>query len=224
MSTPIAIVGAGGFAREVLQIILDINDQSPQAPIWQPVGFIIEHGYSNPGTIHGLPVHTGLTWLSSHPEVQTIIAIGAPSARRQVALRLAEVCQNAFATLVHPRAWIGRHVEIGPGSVICAGSLLTTDISIGAHVQIHIGGTIGHDATLDDFATLYPSVKISGNVHLGEGCEIGAGSVFIPKTHVGRWAVVGAGSVVTKPLPENTTAVGAPARAIKTHPANWHEG
>ena len=47
MTTPIAIYGAGGFAREVLQIILDINELSPHDPLWHPVGFIVDPAFLN---------------------------------------------------------------------------------------------------------------------------------------------------------------------------------
>ena len=55
MSQPVIIFGAGGFAREVLQVILDINEVSQT---WEPVGFWIEPDFSAPEEIHGLPVFT----------------------------------------------------------------------------------------------------------------------------------------------------------------------
>jgi acetyltransferase-like isoleucine patch superfamily enzyme len=39
---------------------------------------------------------------------------------------------------------------------------------------------------------------------------------------VGRWSILGAGAVVTRPVPENCTAVGVPARVIKQRPEGWH--
>jgi sugar O-acyltransferase (sialic acid O-acetyltransferase NeuD family) len=125
--------------------------------------------------------------------------------------------------LIHPRAWVGQHVDIGEGSILCAGALITTDIRINRQVHVNIGATIGHDSILEDFVTLNPSVNISGNVKLEEGVEVGTNSVVIPGCVVGNWSIIGAGSVVTKNLPPNITAVGAPAKAIKGRAPGWHE-
>lgn len=223
MTTPIAIFGAGGFAREVLQIVLDINAQSPLTPIWEPVGFIVDAAFVDVEPVHGLPILGTFEWLVAHPSIHIVIAVGASAARRRIAASIASACVNSFATLIHPRAWVGRRVSIGQGSIICAGSQVTTDINIGQHVHVNIGSTIGHDAFLGDFVTLNPGVNVSGNVSLGVGVEVGTGSILIPHTSAGNWSIVGAGSVVTKPLSANSTAVGAPARVIKTREPGWQE-
>jgi len=98
---------------------------------------------------------------------------------------------------------------------------MTTDIHIGEHVHINIGCTIGHDAVLSGFVTLNPSVNVSGNVEVSEGVEVGTRSVLIPHACVGEWSIVGAGSVVTKSLPANVTAVGTPAKVIKSRDVGW---
>lgn len=224
MTIPIAIFGAGGFAREVLQIVLDINAQSTLTPIWDPVGFIVDAAFVDVEPVHGLPILGTFEWLAAHPSIHIVIAVGSSAARRRIAASVVAACNNSFATLVHPRAWVGRHVNIGQGSVICAGSQVTTDIEIGQHVHVNIGSTIGHDAVLGDFVTINPGVNVSGNVSLGVGVEVGTGSVLIPHTSAGDWSIVGAGSVVTKQLAANTTSVGAPARVIKTREPGWHEG
>ncbi|MDD2947521.1 MAG: acetyltransferase [Rugosibacter sp.] len=218
MTAPIVIFGAGGFAREVLQVILDINKVRTT---WEPVGFMVDADVVAPPIVHDLPVIRDETWLASHPEVQIIIAVGSSVGRHHIAARLTQACSNTFASLIHPKAWVGQGVNIGAGTVICAGALITTDIAIGNHVHINIGCTVGHDAVLHDFVTMNPSVNISGNVTVGTGSEIGTGSILIPHAHVGDWSIVGAGSVVLKPLESNVTAIGSPARAIKTRQPNW---
>ena len=223
MTKKIAIFGAGGFAREVLQIVLDLNDSSIDRTKWLPVGFIVDPAYLNATpTVHNLPILKGIDWLKENTDVEVIIAIGAPAHRRRIANFIKTQTANKFATLIHPRAWVGRNVQIGAGSIICAGSLITTDISIGEHVHVNIGCTIGHDATLRDFVTLSPSVNVSGNVEIGQGVEAGTRSVLIPRANIGEWSILGAGTVVTKPLPSNVTAVGLPAKVIKTLNADWH--
>lgn len=222
MTRKIAIFGAGGFAREVLQIILDINAEMPDSPVWEPVGFIVDPHYVEERTIHGLPILGSLEWLKNYPDTDVVIAIGSPAVRLHKARQIEENSSNKFAVLVHPKAWVGRQVELSKGVIICAGTLITTDIKIGDHVHVNIGCTIGHDAVIQDFVTLNPSVNVSGNVNVGVGVEVGTRSVLIPYAHVEEWSVLGAGTIVTKPLPANVTAVGSPAKVIKTRMSGWH--
>jgi sugar O-acyltransferase (sialic acid O-acetyltransferase NeuD family) len=221
MTQPIAIFGAGGFAREVLQVILDINASTPNHKPWEPVGFIVNAEYFNTESIHDLPILESTQWLQANPSVSIVIAIGSSALRQRIERELSETAHRDFPTLIHPRAWIGRNVRIDSGSIICAGSMITTDISIGRQVHINIGSTIGHDTNLQDYSTLNPGSNISGNVNIGCGTEIGTGSIVIPRTTIGSWSIIGAGSVITKDIPDNTTAVGAPARVIKTRPIGW---
>ncbi|HJV25443.1 MAG TPA: acetyltransferase [Aromatoleum sp.] len=219
MSRPLVIYGAGGFGREVLQVVRDINDARPRT--WDPIGFAVDQAFASTSLVQGLPVVGSVDWLAQHPEVEVVIAIGSPAARRHIVRRVVQEAGNRFATLLHPHAWLGQDVRVGEGSVICAGALVTTDISIGSHVHVNIGATIGHDAVLKDFVTLNPSVNVSGNVQLAEGVEVGTGSVLLPKVSVGEWAIVGAGAVVTKEVPADATVVGAPAKVIKTRSHGW---
>ena len=220
MSKKIAIYGAGGFAREVLQIIRDINKYENRE-VWIPLGYLVDDEYISSSIINGLPILGSVEWLKKNKDVFVIIALGSSSLRQRVCHKIERDSENSFATIIHPRAWIGDQVEIGAGSIICAGALLTTNIKIGRHVHVNIGSTIGHDAILDEFVTLNPSVNISGNVRIDSGCEIGTGSVVIPQVRIAEWSIVGAGSVVTKSLVENVTAVGAPARVIKSREPGW---
>lgn len=213
MAKPIVIYGAGGFGREVFQILRDINRNAPGT--WEPLGFLVDVEYMTNVPVQGLPILGGIEWLQRNKHVSVIISVSSCVARRNIANRISSNCKNNFATIVHPLAWIGDNVEIGCGAVICAGALITTDINIEDHVQINIGSTIGHDATLKKFVTINPCVNISGNVTLGEGVEIGTGSIIIPNAHVGAWTVIGAGSTVLKPIGENVIAVGTPAKVIK---------
>jgi sugar O-acyltransferase (sialic acid O-acetyltransferase NeuD family) len=219
MEQRIAIFGAGGMGREVLQVIRDIN---ALRPTWSCAGFVVDSGFKGEATVAGLPVAGGIEWLAANPGVHVVVAVGASAPRRQVTERIRNQCANPFAVLIHPRAWIGENVQVGAGSVICAGALLTTDITIGEHVHVNIGSSISHDTVLGDFVTLNAGVRLAGNVHLHEGAEAGTGSIVIPRCAVGRWSILGAGAVVTGPVLENCTVAGVPARVIKERPEGWH--
>ncbi len=216
----VVIIGTGGFGREVLDVIEAVNLVSPTYEI---LGFITEPGYHQPGDrINEAPVLGYYDWLEANRAgVKAICGVGAPAVRRRL-VRKAEGLGVEFLSLVHPRAVLTRWVTLGSGSIITAGCILTNKIRIGNHVHLNLDCTVGHDAMLEDFVTVSPGVHVSGNVTLEKGCFIGTGANLIEGKTVGEWSVVGAGSVVVKDIPPNVTAVGIPAREIKSKPAGWH--
>lgn len=187
------------------------------------VGFLDDNVAHHGTEVHGLPVLGGTDWIRTHPDMSVVVAIGHPAPKRRVVQNLREAGCTAFATLVHPLAWIGEGVSLGEGTVVCAGCLITTDLVIGSHVILNLGCTVGHDTRLSDYVTAAPSVNISGACTVGEGADLGTGAKIIQGISIGRWSVVGAGAVVVRDLPPNVTAVGTPARPIRERDEGWHE-
>lgn len=216
----LVIFGSGGFGREVHQLVLDVNAQQAS---WNLLGFLDGDPSRHGTAIHDLEILGDESWLADRPAVDVVVAVGSTAAKRRVVRRLAELRHPRFASLVHPSAWVGRGVRLGPGSLVCAGSLLTTDIEVAEHVILNLDCTVGHDSRLADFVTAAPSVNVSGQVTVGEGCDLGTGSTIIQGVEIGRWSVVGAGAVVVRDVPPNTTAVGVPAKPIKSRPDGWYE-
>ena len=216
----VVIVGVGGLGREVCQWLEDINRVSPTFNV---LGFL-DDDTTKHGTIsHDLPVLGGLDWIESRAHgAATVIGVGNPAPKRKVVERL-RAYTRGFPSVIHPNAVIGRYVEIGEGAVVCPGVILTTDIRIGRFVTFNFDLTVGHDAEIEDFVTLMPGTHISGYVKVREGASVGCGAVTVPGVEIGAWSVVGAGAVVAQSLPPNCTAVGVPARPIKTREPGWHE-
>lgn len=215
----VVIVGTGGHAREIHELIEDINTV---APAWEILGWLDSNAAAHGTTVHDLPVLGDVDWLQANPDVYVTVAIGAPPVRRRVVERVRAIGHTRFATLIHPTALIGRRVEIGEGTVICAGVITSTDYRLGQHVLINRMATVAHDDDLHDFVTIAPSAVISGNVTIGEGTDLGTNATVNQGVEIGAWTIVGSGAVVTKSLPANCTAVGAPAKPIKERPEGWH--
>ena len=144
-----------------------------------------------------------------------VCAVGASKVREAIINRLKIINPEIrFATLIDPSVEMSDYVTVGEGTVICAHTIITVNISIGDHVIINLDCTIGHDAVLQDYATLYPSVNMSGNTVIGHGCELGTGMQIIQGKTIGDYSIIGAGSVVVVDIPENCTAVGVPAHIL----------
>ena len=216
----IVIVGAGGLGREVSEWVEDINEV---APTFRLLGFVDDNAARHGEPCHDVSILGGVDWLAAQPRtLGVVVAIGSPAAKRRVTERLRTLGITRFPVIRHPQAVIGRFVEIGEGTIVCPGAILTTDIRIGRFVALNFDLTVGHDSRVDDYVLLAPGVHVSGGVHIGEGCDLGAGATVVPSAVIGPWTIVGAGATVTGSLPANCTAVGTPARAIKTRPEGWH--
>ena len=203
------IVGAGGFGREVRWLVERINEVSPQ---WNLLGFLDSNYNVLSKNLDKVNVIGTVDDIVNYPDAYVVCCVANTHIRRRL---VQKVSNNRFATLIDPSAIVSPTAEIGEGSVVCAGAVITVDIKIGRHNIIDVNSTVGHDAVLEDFITLYPSVNVSGNTLIKSGVELGTGTQVIQGLTVGENAIVGAGAVVIRDLPSDCTAVGVPAKVIK---------
>lgn len=209
------IIGAGGFGRETAWLAERINEEKRT---WEIRGFIDDNEALRGTVCGGYPVLGGLGYLQEITrEAWCVCAVGNAAVRKKIIGRLGKADQIRFATLTDPKADISGRVSVGEGSIICAGNIITVDICIGKHNIINLDCTIGHDAVLEDFVTLYPSVNVSGQVTIGQCAEIGTGANIIQGKRIGDRTVIGAGAVVINDIGDDCTAVGSPARVVKHH-------
>lgn len=206
----LVIVGAGGFAREVLWLVQEMN-KSVENPV-QLQGFI---GECKEDRLGGIPVLGNDNWAFQQldRDVRFVVAIGASDVRRKTAIRYLEQGFRAFH-LVHPGVQMADDVKLGQGSIICAGAVLTTNVQIGDFTIVNINATVGHDSVLGHFVTVHPGANVSGGVTLADNVELGSGSVVLPGVEAGEGAVLGAGGVALGSLEAGKRYGGVPAREI----------
>lgn len=203
------IIGAGGFGRETAWLVERINEVSPT---WVIRGFIDDNVELHGRQEGGYRILGGCEYFKSlSGEFWVICAIGATRVRRKVVEKLSTFENMRFATVIDPAAQLSDRVIIGEGSIICAGNIITVDVVIGKHNIINLSCTIGHDAVLDDFVTLYPGVNVSGNVTVERQCELGTGAKVIQGKRIRSNSIIGAGAVVIRDIDEAGTYVGVPA-------------
>lgn len=207
------IIGAGGFGREVAWLVRRINKKKK---IWDLKGFFDDNEELWNTEKDGYRVLGGCDYLSDlGKNAWCVCAVGNSKVRKKIIEKLKN--KVYFATLIDPSVMISESFNIGEGTIICAGTIITVDGAIGNHVIINLDCTIGHDSIIDDYVTLYPSVNVSGNCHLEDLVEIGTGTQIIQGLNIESGTIVGAGACVVKDLPKEVTAVGCPAKVIKEH-------
>lgn len=211
----IAIYGAGGFAREVAWLVQSCNEPDE---VYHVVCFIDDDVNKQGIILNEVPVISLEAAKKRFPNASVVGGIGSPQTREELIKRAAAM-GFATETIIYPHIERSQWIEIGEGTVICAGNILTTNITLGRHVQINLDCTIGHDVIMGDFATLAPGVHVSGCVHLGRRVYIGTGAVVINGTQeapliIGDDVVIGAGACVTKSIAAGLTVVGVPAKPL----------
>lgn len=213
--TDVVILGAGGFARETYWVFLEDNLDKRK---WNVLGFIDDNPKMHGAVLCDLPVLGGFDWLARNLKggLQAICGVGNPRTRKLLAERTTALGVG-FCTLIHPSARLSRWVEIGPGTIITAGNILTTQIKLGAHVLLNLDCSVGHDTAIDPYCNINPGCQISGTVRLEEGVDLGTGAVIVQGKTIGAWSIIGAGAVVTADIPSHVTAVGIPCKVIKQH-------
>lgn len=90
-------------------------------------------------------------------------------------------------------------------------------ISLGSHVHITDGVRfVNHDGGTLIFRHLIPDLEITKRICVGDYVYIGIQATIMPGVHIGNNCVIGAGAIVTRDIPDNSVAVGVPARVVKT--------
>lgn len=151
-------------------------------------------------------------WL---PDVLARVAL-VPRVRAVVQLRAAQAIAPRFmpaAHLLQARALRSAGAEISPFARIGPGLCLmhSTGIVIGPSVRIGSGLRIYQNVTLGDGST-------PGQPVVGDDVTIGAGACVLGGVVVGDRAVIGANAVVTKDVPADHVATGAPATSRPRRP------
>lgn len=209
----LVIVGAGDFGREVSWVAERINAQTP---VWELLGFVNDGAAVQGRTVDGYPVLGPVSWLEAvTEELYVVCSIGTGRVRKQVMERVLANPHLRPAALIDPAAIVGRNAQVGPGCVVCAGTVLAISSRLEAHAIVNLNCTVGHDTVLEPYCTVHPGSNLSGRVHVGACTDIGTGTKIIQGLAVCPGCTLGAGTVVVRDITEPGTYAGVPARRIK---------
>ncbi|PJK27565.1 acetyltransferase [Minwuia thermotolerans] len=195
----IAIIGAGGHARECLE--------TARAMGLEVVCLFDDDRMLWDTEVLGAPVRTGGLDAVSDLDRNTalVIGVGDNARRRDIAGRFEG---RSFATLVHPFAWVSPSAELAEGAVVHPGAVVQAEARIGRHAILNTSASASHGVVIGDFAHIAVGARLAGIVTVGQGALVGAGVAARPGARIGDWATVGAGAAVIGDVADGVTAYG----------------
>lgn len=190
----IIIVGAGGIGREVAWIIEEINELNKE---WNILGFIDDNEEVWGKNFNDYKVLGGIDYLNSLEEKpHVVVAMANPKVKKKIIENLNS--NFKFSTIIHPTVKVGRFVEIGQGTIIYPGTIITVNSKIGENVLISGNCSIGHDTTIEDYSSILWGSNFSGYNNIGKNCTIGVGVILKSNCKVCNNSTIEAGSIIDK--------------------------
>lgn len=192
----IVIIGAGGIGREVAWIIEEINEVKPT---WNIVGFVDENSEIQGKELNGYKVLGGLEALDKlEVKPYVVVAIANCGVKKDIVGKLEG--KFDFATIVYPSVRVSKYVDIGEGSIVYPGVILTVNTRIGNHVIISGNCGIGHDTVIGDYSSVLWGSCFSGYDVVGQEAFIGVGCKIAQGIDITDGSRIATGSVVTKDI------------------------
>lgn len=206
------IVGAKGFAKEVLEVMHE-NNQLQNLVFYDDINLDAPDLLFD--TFRVLKSPQEVSHYFKTEDNRFTIGIGNPVLRK----KMVDTCNalgGELTTIVSPRATVGSYdVVIGTGSVVLPHAILSNSVSIGMGCIVYYSSIITHDCVIGDYVEISPNAVLLGRSSVGSYSRIGANATVLPDVKIGQNVTVGAGAIVTKDVPDDCVVMGNPARISK---------
>lgn len=202
------VVGAKGFAKELLEIIHFMNETNN----------LVFYDDINPSSedllFNSFPILNNIDQASTFfrdIDSRYCLGVGNPLLRRKLSDKMTKA-GGVLSSVISPQAIVGSYnVRVGTGTNILPGAIISNDVLIGIGCIVYYNAVITHDCIIGDFVEISPSVNLLGRCEIGSFSHIAAGSTILPDIKIGKNVIVAAGAVVTADVPDNCMVAGLPA-------------
>lgn len=207
------IVGAGGFAKSVLDSVDHMN--------FCMVGYIDDIKLIGEDHL-GFPVlGDSIDCVESPESYVYFVAIGN-NAKRKIWFDKLKERNLSLINVIDKTALVSHHATIGEGCFIGKLAILNHGSSVGDNCVINTRALVEHGCYIRNHVNVSTNATLNGDVICEDGSFIGSGTVVNGQITIGEWALVGSGAVVIRDVLPNSTVAGVPAKAIesKSHKYN----
>mgnify|MGYP003114225940 CR=1 FL=1 len=212
MSKPLVIIGAGGHASVLAEILL--TEERKIIAVVSPD--IIADGSPLIG-MNRLTTDEALLTAYSPDQVELVNGMGAIPGN-DLHFRLFNYFSEygyRFVSVISSNATISKYAKLADGVQIMTGAIVQTNASIGMNCIINSGAIIEHDCCIGAHNHIAPSATLSGGVITESQVHVGTGANIIQGIKIGEQAVVGAGCTVVRDVPIKQVIVPARSRVLR---------
>ena len=203
MKKKIILIGAGGFAKSVIDS-LDLDE-------YEIVGFIDD---VKKGEHLGYKILGNSLENFNSQNYYFFVCIGDNKKRTIWYNKILEKGLEII-NVIDKSAIVSKNIRIGKGIFIGKLAIVNSDVTLGNNIIINTKALLEHGTSVGDNSNVSTNTAVNGDTQIGKGCFIGSSSVLNGQLKIGDGAIVGSGTVVIKDIKANTTVVGVPGRVIK---------
>jgi sugar O-acyltransferase (sialic acid O-acetyltransferase NeuD family) len=209
MDERVAIIGGGGFAKEVVAIFE--SNKFKIAGIFSPTTIVHDYPCISDSEKH----------LHSFEDIFDTVFLGIGVATSRDVRKRRKIIDFLIneefksPSLISQTAIVSKGVTVGSGSFIAHNAVISVDAVIGDYVIVNTSAIIGHDTIIGDNVTISPSVFIGGDVKIGSDVLLGAGCIIMQGVNIGSGSVIGMGSIIVSDISSNITVLPNVSGAIK---------
>lgn len=205
----IYIIGAGGFGREALQWIKDINKAENR---WEIAGFLDDDVHALDGYDCDYSVVDRISDHVPAPDEDFVLCIASPSVKKQIAESY-KARGASFPVIIHPTAVVTDFSQYGEGTILWPYAKVSVNSKCGAFCTI-LSTDVGHDISIGDYCFVAANTTLLRNITVGNGVFIASNSVIANDVTIGDGAFIGMGSIVMKDVPAGAKTFANPARVM----------
>jgi acetyltransferase EpsM len=195
------LYGGGGHGKTLIELVRSSG-------IYHWIG-IIDEGLTAGSQVLDVPVLGGtekLPDLYAHGvrlAVNGVGGIGKPEVRLRVFEILAETGFNCPA-VVHPTAWVEASARLDGGVQVLAQTYVSSEVQIGYGSVLNAGVVVSHDCVVGKCVNLSPGAMLAGHVRVEDFAQIGMAATVNLNVTIGQGARVGNGATVKADVPPGT--------------------
>lgn len=205
----IYVVGAGGFGRELIWWIKDINKVKPT---WEIMGFLDDDPQALDNYDCDYYVVGSIRDWRPKDDEEFALALGTPMLKREI-VEIMKSKGAKFATIIHPTALLSEFAHYGEGFIMFPYSKLSANSIVGDFVTL-LSTAIGHDTVIGDYSVISGNCNVIRNVNIGNDVFLAAGVSIAQNVRIGDGAYLGLGSVILKDVKPGDIMFGNPARTM----------
>jgi len=209
MSNGVLIIGAGGHASVLLDILIE-----------QETNVL---GYVSPSSADNKKLFSGLEWFKDDIDI-----LQFDSAKIELVNGIGSLPKNylrndlyskfkklgySFAKVVSKKAFVSSHAFLEEGVQVMQGVVIQAGTNIGYNSIVNTGSTVDHDCSIGSNNHIAPGVTISGQVTSKENVHFGTGSSVIQSILINENVIVGAGATIVRDVEKDTIC--NPAYSLK---------